>query len=393
MSEYLKTLKPFCKTARQEEILAAVIETDGNMKQASLNLGINKSGAHKVVKAIRKNASKQGYAPEYDLLHPVADTQILKGASTLYGADGEVKLQWIKSSASAELIAETLQTIADELNKTIKPVNILTTKSVCDSQLLTLHTIADYHLGMFSSKALGGVEWSTPRAEQFLLSWFQHTLDNAPEAETGFLLFLGDFMHFDSLSPVTPASKHVVDADIKYNDLVPLAIRLVKQMVLIASQKYKKLVINIVPGNHDEASMVWLREFLVHYYSESLSIEVMPEQKLYSCYVHGKTSLFMHHGHKRGLNNLDETLIGTFRKEFGQTDYSYAHIGHYHHKQVKESSSIVLEMHRTLAPKDSYSSNGGWLSERTSDTITYHKQLGEVSRFTTNAKLIESLME
>jgi hypothetical protein len=394
MSEYLKTLKPFCKTARQEEILAAVIETDGNMKQASLNLGINKSGAHKVVKAIRKNASKQGYAPEYDLTHPVAETQLLKGASTLYGADGEVKLQWIKSSSSAEIIAETLHTIADELKQTIIPLPASTSTPpiLLNSSLLNLHVLTDMHIGMYSNKVVSGEDWSSEKSEQFIINWFKYAIDTAPPAETGVLLNLGDFFHSDSIAPVTPASKHLLDVDISYPEMVRMGTRLIKYIINLMAEKYSKVVLYNISGNHDTSSAIWLREFFSSYYELHNNIEVNTDHSLYSCYVHGDTSLFFHHGHKRKISNLHETLVSMFRKEYGQTTKSYAHIGHYHHLEIKEHPSMVVQQHRTMAPKDAYASDGGYISGRSADVITYHDEFGEISKLTVTAELVNTLM-
>lgn len=394
MSKYLEALKPFCKTPTQTKILNAVISAEGNMQQASLDLGLNKGAAQKTIKRIRKNASKQGFAPDYDLTHPVAETQLLKGVSTLYDDEGQIKLQWVKSNANAEQVAEALEAIADELNQTIVPLAPLPTNTVQgSSDLLNLHVLTDIHIGMFSSKLVSGEEWNSTKAEQFILTWFKHSIDTAPSAETGILLNLGDFFHSDSVDPVTPASKHLLDVDISYPDMVRLGTRLIKQIIQMMTEKYSKVVLFNVSGNHDTTSAIWLREFFASYYDLQDNIEVVTDHRLYNCFLFGNTSLFFHHGHKRKISNIHETFASMFRKEFGSTSKSYAHIGHFHHLNIKEHPLMVVQQHRTMAPKDAYAADGGYLSERSADVITYHKTLGQVNNTTTSAQLIELLLK
>ncbi len=67
---------------------------------------------------------------------------------------------------------------------------------------------------------------------------------------------------------------------------------------------------------------------------------------------------------------------------FGRTKYSYAHMGHLHHIDVKENQMMVVEQHSTLAAKDAHSARGGYLSQRGASVITYSKHEGEVARAT-----------
>ena len=50
---------------------------------------------------------------------------------------------------------------------------------------------------------------------------------------------------------------------------------------------------------------------------------------------------------------------------------------------------MTLEQHRTLAPKDSYASRGGWISGRDAKVITYHSKYGEVGRLTISPEMLK----
>ena len=75
----------------------------------------------------------------------------VKGTSTLYDADGEVKLEWVKTSIDQErqdeIFREALAAMSEKLPRT-KPISSPKT-SLPD--LLNLYTITDFHLGMLSS--------------------------------------------------------------------------------------------------------------------------------------------------------------------------------------------------------------------------------------------------
>jgi len=395
MNSYLTELETFCKTERQREVLAEVINCNGNMAEASRNLKGNRNLANQTIRSIQKHAAKQGFAPEHDMNHTVPESHFVKGVSTLYDQSGNVKMQWVKSNKEAESIAETLQIVADELSESIKPLpaqkeTISLPKGA--KQFLNLHVLTDYHIGMFSWKEISGDDWSTSKAEAFLLKWFQYAIDNSPPAKYGLLLNLGDFFHSDSVDPVTPASKHALDVDSSYHLMVRTGIRLIKQIVQMMKKKYQTVLIYNVAGNHDFSSTIWLKELFASYYELDKNVIVEDSADIYHAYQHGDTSLFFHHGHKKSVKNVESTFISKFRKIYGSTKHSYGHLGHFHHSEVKESNTMVLEQHRTMAAKDTYAANGGYLSGRSAYVITYHSSLGEVSRLNVSADLIESLL-
>src|SRR3990167_8897319 len=59
--------------------------------------------------------ARLGYAPENDLTHTVPDGYMLKGASTLYDADGTLKLQWVKSQVDYERQMEMFKEAVAEM--------------------------------------------------------------------------------------------------------------------------------------------------------------------------------------------------------------------------------------------------------------------------------------
>ena len=104
---------------------------------------------------------------------------------------------------------------------------------------------------------------------------------------------------------------------------------------------------------------------------------------------HGDTVLFFHHGHKVRFDSIESVMVSRFRRDYGETSYAYAHVGHLHHQKIVESNCMVVEQHRTLAAKDAYAARGGWFSGRSANVITYHKQYGEVSRQSISPEMLK----
>jgi hypothetical protein len=124
-------------------------------------------------------------------------------------------------------------------------------------------------------------------------------------------------------------------------------------------------------------------------YENEPRISVDNSPSLYYAYEWGKTAVFAHHGHKRGVNNVDATLAGMFREMYGRSKYAYAHIGHLHSDEGRKSGLMYVERHETLAAPDAYAAGGGWLSGRSAKVITYSKLYGEVSRLTLRPEMVQ----
>ena len=235
-----------------------------------------------------------------------------------------------------------------------------------------------------------GANWDMDIAERTLISFFEQAIAQSPMAAKAVFAQIGDFMHWDGLEAVTPSNKHVLDADTRFTKVVRLTIRLIRRVIGMLLQKYPVVTVIMAEGNHDPASSVWLREMLSEFYRDEPRLKIETNPDPYYCTIWGKCCLFYHHGHKRNLKNIDTVFVSKFKKEYGESEYVYAHLGHLHHQVVNETNLMILEQHRTLAAKDAYASRGGYMSGRDSKVITYHKDFGEVARSTISIDMIEA---
>jgi hypothetical protein len=251
-----------------------------------------------------------------------------------------------------------------------------------EDDLCTVYTITDYHMGQLSWGQEAGEDWDLDKAEKLLLKWFQKAIYQSPDSNTAIFAQIGDFLHWDGMDAVTPTSKHILDADTRFPKLVGVVIRVIRQAIQMLLRKHKNVHIIMAEGNHDIASSVWLRALFAEKYADEPRVSVDNTHTPYYAFEWGETSLFWHHGHKKKIAGVSQVFASQYREIFGRTKYSYGHVGHLHHAELKEDNLMIIEQHPTLAAKDAHSARGGYYSQRGANVITYHKSFGEVSRLT-----------
>lgn len=320
----------------------------------------------------------------------VPDGYKVKGTSSLVKEDGTVALQWVKTDADTERQLKMMQEAIVALTADIKPVELPGfTRHPTAENLCNLYTVSDFHLGMLACLEESGEDWDIKIAENMFVNWFSAAVEISPWSHTAVVSLLGDLMHSDSMAPVTPASGHVLDADSRYFKMIQVTMRMVRRAIEIVSLKHPQVHIIVSQGNHDETGMLWLTSALEMMYGHDDRVTVDTSPDVFKMFRHGDAVLFFHHGHKVRFDSIESVMISRFRRDYGETSYAYAHVGHLHHQKIVESNCMVVEQHRTLAAKDAYAARGGWFSGRSANVITYHKQYGEVSRQSISPEMLK----
>lgn len=304
---------------------------------------------------------------------------------------GKLKeIRWHSTNEEINKMQETVDSLIERINTEVIPVKpSKPLKKQCLKTLATTYILTDYHLGQLSWAEETGANWDTDIAFKLLDKWITQAIQMAPDSEVGILAELGDFLHWDGLVAATNASGHILDADTRFGNLTDLAADSIKLIVDKMLTKHKHVHVILAEGNHDENSTNWLQTLFRILYSKEPRVTVDQTKQPYYAYQWGETSLFFHHGHKRKPGNVSEVFAEKYRKMYGDTTYSYVHLGHFHHREVKENNMMIVEQHPTLAAKDAYSSRGGYGSKRAAHIITYSKKFGEVSRLTLRPEMIE----
>jgi hypothetical protein len=384
-----ENLYQYC-TPRQREILEA-IERFGSARAASVELGMNIGSASETYIAVKRKAAKKGYAPEHDFTRPVPDGYVAKGVSTYYNAEGKPAGQWVKASLSHQALVDAIKEAIDGFKDEILPASIIVAPEGSEEHLCNLYTFTDYHLGMLAWHKEGGSDWSIAIAEKTILAALVQMVNQSPNAHTAVLNIQGDFLHTDGKTPVTPASKHVLDADSRFPKIRRSAIRIIRSLVAICLQRHQEVRLIIAEGNHDEESAGWLSDLFAVHYEEEPRVTVNDSVLPFYVFEWGTTMLGIHHGHKVKNESLPLLFAAQFPQEWGRTTRREIHCGHRHHRDEKEYNGVTVVQHPTLAARDAYAARGGWIADRAAWAITYHKKYGAVGRVMITTEMLEEI--
>jgi len=341
------------------------------------------------VQSFKVRLAKRGFSPDSDMDHLQHSLFMVKGQSTYYDKEGKPTQRWVKTKYDQGQWEEYIRNFMDGISSDVPRALPVPAPSHYRDDRLNLFPLTDYHLGMLAWGEESGDDWDMNIAENLAVKWLEAAIQAAPNAGTAILANMGDFLHWDGLSAVTPTSHHVLDADSRYTKLVRVAIRLIRRLIDMLLATHNQVHVIMAEGNHDEASSVWLREALCMVYENEPRITWDKRADPYYVYEFGKTALYFHHGHKKRIAQVDQVFASKFRDVYGRTQYGYAHVGHLHHLKALETNLMVVEQHRTLAAKDAYASRGGWLSERSAAVITYHREHGEITRNTLTPSMLD----
>lgn len=313
---------------------------------------------------------------------PAPDGMYVRSVSTLVdGQTGVIKQQWVKADVlKQQRFDEMLAASCKAAAQTLQPFTPISAPVLADADLATLYTMTDSHVGMLAWGRETGEPWDLSIAERVLVDTLGAMIAAAPPSEWGILNQLGDFLHFDSLKPLTPEHGHVLDADSRYQKIVEVAVRILIRVVHLMLEKHQRVYVGMREGNHDPAGSVWLRVMFAWLFKDNPRVTVEQSPQPYIAIQHGKTMLGFHHGHLAKNESLPLLFAAKFPQMWGQTTKRYIHTGHRHHVEEKEHPGVKVIQHPTLAAADAHSARGGWLSERQATSMTYHLVRGEVAR-------------
>lgn len=369
-------------TEAQQRYVDAVAE-HGSARAAARALGVHNS----TVSDALKRAARKGHAPGH-FVSGAAPGYLLGKVTVQRSADGTVERTWERQSPESERLSDFMRASAEAMREELPRRAMMRPPADADAALCNLYTLTDCHVGMLAWHREGGADWDLSIAEETLTRCFERMVEASPQAETAIISQLGDWLHSDSLAPVTPTSGHIVDQDGRYSKMVGAAIRILRRIVDYALAKHVRVHLVVAEGNHDLSGSVWLRLMFAALYEDEPRITVNDSELPYYVYQHGATMLAFHHGHLSKNASLPLLFASQYPTMWGATTKRYAHTGHRHHLEVKEHAGMTVCQHSTLAARDAYAARGGWFSERQVTAYTYHARYGQVGAITVVPEMV-----
>jgi hypothetical protein len=379
MTHVDERLKQWC-TPKQAAQIDALNEYGSNRKAAEA-LGIHQRNIYQTLKSVKQKAATAGYSPDHDMTHEVPSPYVVKGTSTLYGEDGEKKLQWVKTSLDRERFEAVLKEYVEWLATDARGMApIVPAPASVNADLLSVYAIGDPHFGMFSWAAETGEDFDLKEAERITGRAIDRLVTCSPESERSLILELGDLLHADNSTNVTPAHHNALDVDTRFAKIMQVALRALKHAVSRALEKHKHVEVWIIGGNHDPHSSFAIAMCLASYYENEprVKIDLSPSKFRYMKF--GKVLIGSHHGDGLKMENLQGIMAHDREEDWSSTKYRYWYLGDIHHLTRKEFPGVVVETFRTLAARDAYHAGKGYRSGRDMQLIVHNRNFGEVER-------------
>ena len=307
----------------------------------------------------------------------------LKGVTALVDAEGRVLHQHIMGRPGARDPRETveyLKTAFSDFKPCAKPIKV---PAATSKDLLTLFPCGDWHFGMFSwSKEVGGENWDLKIAEKTIGRGVEDVVARSPRSGHAIVLSGGDLLHADNVDNHTAKSKNTLDVDGRYKKVLLAASHLMVRTVDANLRRHGHVTVRVLPGNHDEHSAASIAYFLLAWYRNEPRVTVDVDPSLFFWYPFGKVFIGATHGHTVKLKEMAAIMAHRRPEEWGRTKHRYIHGFHLHHteKIATEGNGVISEIHQAPIPQDAWHYGAGFLSGRSLQAITYHKELGEIGR-------------
>jgi hypothetical protein len=244
--------------------------------------------------------------------------------------------------------------------------------------------IPDLHAGKFAwSKETGWADYDTPTA----IATYERAVDSILDKASGYVfdeivLGLGnDLLNSDDYNSQTTKGT-LVNSDTRYQKTYVA----VRQMVIRTVEKLrhyaKRVIVKVVPGNHDAQSTFTLGDSLYCWFHAYPDVEIDNSPSPHKFYTWGKVLLGFTHGDKGRKADYGIWLATERPVDFGNSKFREVHIGHTHGLKVDEKFGVRVRTFAALCPPDAWHAAEHFVGNlRQAEAIVWNKEQGRIAEF------------
>jgi hypothetical protein len=224
-----------------------------------------------------------------------------------------------------------------------------------------------------------GTNFDTGIACRELLACVVELVSAAPASERAIVCNLGDFLHAQDDTKMTPGHGNKLDVDGRFAKVLEAGHMLLRGIIDAALTKHRHVTVRNLPGNHDPRVAAELAMWLRAVYEKEPRVSVADAYAAHQYDRFGLCLFGWHHGDRSPGVELPGIMAADRASDWGESKFRVWHCGHVHHLSRKESPGCVVETHRTLAAGDAWHA-GRYRAGRSLQAITYHREYGETAR-------------
>ena len=177
-----------------------VIVGCGSQSKVAEHFNVSENSVYKAVRRVKRRAAQVGYAPDHDMTKTCPEGFNVKGTSTLYDDEGNVKIQWVKTDKdreeALELLKEAVEAIIEPCKDIVKPTP---PPKHTTGEFMACYPIADAHLGMYA--------WDKESGADYDVNICKRILTESMDGQLRYRI-LGvwlPFLHLLTLLPISPS--------------------------------------------------------------------------------------------------------------------------------------------------------------------------------------------
>lgn len=333
---------------------------------------------------------------------PTFDVQLqgqhVKGISTLLDGEGNVSAQWIKTDTSAQRRHDLALDALREHMKEYRgvgatpraPVNWTDVEGIGKQVDILL---GDPHFGMLSWHVETGNDFDLAIADEYMAAAVDLLVERTPPAGLCRVVNLGDFFHANDQTSATPRGGNRLDTDSRFAKVTRLGYAMLRRIIDRARQKFPRVEVVSLQGNHDPTISLALQMWLEAVYEGDATVEIVPNENPYIVREFGECLTMYHHGDGAKPEQLPGILASWDRgRPWGRCEHREIQGGHVHHLTRKEFPGVVFETSRTTAPGDFWHHWKGYRAGRGMRSVVRHESFGRLSEHSVGAREIELLI-
>ncbi len=385
MSAFCDTtgLDEYCVTDNQRNVLAEV-RSCGTVAAAAKSMGVSERVTYCTLRRIKVEAARRGWSPDHDMTKVVPEGFGVKGVSSYYDADGQLRAQWVKSQKEIDDDQQTVEDALKERFARVKPLRkIAAPRKKLNKDLMTAYMLSDAHLGLYAWGEESGEDWNLDIASRMIVGAVKYLVDCAPACDEGLIANLGDFSHTDNFAAQTPKGQKPQDVNARWPEIVAVGVDAFVSCIDLALEKHRRVRVISTPGNHDMHTGVMMNIALQQAYKKNPRVIFDNSPSVYHYLLFGKVLIGVTHGDRRVKPNELPLVMATDRPDdWGTSKHRYWWTGHLHHQRKFEpkGGDCTVETFRTMSAKDGWHAGQGYRAGREMQSILLHREWGEVGR-------------
>lgn len=355
-------------TAHQQRI-ADLLSEGMSQREIAKELDVARGTVSAHVERIKRKAAAEGADPGY----------LVSGKSTLYGPDGQTKLEWVKTTRDQENVEQIAQAVINGLSEDIPRIPKTQKPKIAQAakDFMNCFVFGDAHLNMraWGSECMGR-DWDLKIAVQRHREAILDLVRYALPAGFARLISLGDLLHNDSLRPQTFSGTDV-DTDGRMSLALDETVLLLRYIIALMLTKYSFVEVVIARGNHPPTMELVIAKMLAIAYEKEPRVKVIDNTAKHIPLVWEKNFQLVTHGDKLNHQKKADIATSIYRDLHGAANFTHVLSGHLHHHDSKTLSGVRSEIFEVLPTPDAWHTESGFVtSDQSACVIRYHKNGG-----------------